>query len=189
MGSSVNWVGTQPKATWSMSDSQPRVDGSLMMANLNTPRILELDINRMMIGQNTISAQIGSQGVSNDRLVNASNSNLRSYMTVNRPAVGPGGSAKGERPLSGSRQQDSPAPPSSPVITSASKGVRIPNDQFSSTPPLPPIGSGTLQGRVTPKGNKGRQSPRDPSRSPPGSSLRQTPPGTNIDVKIISTIK
>ena len=37
-----------------MSDSQPKVDPALMMANLNTPRILELDINRMMIGQNTI---------------------------------------------------------------------------------------------------------------------------------------
>ena len=37
-----------------MSDSQPKVDPALMMASLNTPRILELDINRMMIGQNTI---------------------------------------------------------------------------------------------------------------------------------------
>lgn len=63
-------------------------------------------------------------------------------------------------PISGNRQQDSPAPPSSPVVVSSSKGVRIPNDQFSSTPPLPPIGTGTLQGRVTSKGSKGRQSPR-----------------------------
>ena len=34
-------------------DSQPRTD-NFAQGNMNTPRILELDINRMMIGQNTI---------------------------------------------------------------------------------------------------------------------------------------
>ena len=38
-----------------MSDSQPRMDINPNSGTIsNTPRILELDINRMMIGQNTI---------------------------------------------------------------------------------------------------------------------------------------
>jgi len=45
------------------------------------------------------SAQVGAQGLSNDRLVNATNTNLRSYMTVNRPGQSSGG--KSERPRSG----------------------------------------------------------------------------------------
>ena len=36
------------------------------------------------------STKIISPGISDDRLVNASQNNLRSYVTVNRPAPGPG---------------------------------------------------------------------------------------------------
>lgn len=176
MGSSINYQGSQPRATWNMADSQPKGDSFLQG---NTPRILELDINRMMIGQNTISAQIGPQLLSNDRLVNAANNNLRSYMTVNRP-TGPAA----ERPLSGSRRITSPVQTPSPTNASASnKRVRMSSDvevpTVMATPtPLPPIGS--AQGR--PRSGKGRLSPtRIPSGSdvppsPPGSSLRQSPP-------------
>ncbi|XP_052786896.1 myosin-10-like isoform X9 [Mya arenaria] len=184
MGSSVHMIGNQPQATWSMSDSQTG-GGGFMMGNVNTPRILELDINRMMIGQNTISAQVGSQGLSNDRLVNATNTNLRSYMTVNRP--GQSSVAKSDRPRSGSRT--SPILSTSPTSLSGSRRVRMSAEGdlpvMSSAPPLPPIGrqqshdgkkstSGTSRGRTSPHivpiGN-------EVPDSPPGSSLRQSPPG------------
>ncbi|KAL4216430.1 hypothetical protein ACF0H5_024155 [Mactra antiquata] len=190
MGATVNYVGAQPRATWNMADSQIGMY-SPTMGNVNTPRILELDINRMMIGQNTISAQIGSPGLSNDRLVNAANNNLRSYMTVNRP--GPNSAGKNDRPSSGSRH--SPLPSSSPTNQSAStaKRVRLSDADvptvMSASQPLPPIG---VTDRPRSSSSKGRQSPpripvgNDLPESPPGSSLRQSPVQ---DADVISPIK
>ncbi|WAR30176.1 hypothetical protein MAR_003744 [Mya arenaria] len=158
-----------------MSDSQTG-GGGFMMGNVNTPRILELDINRMMIGQNTISAQVGSQGLSNDRLVNATNTNLRSYMTVNRP--GQSSVAKSDRPRSGSRT--SPILSTSPTSLSGSRRVRMSAEGdlpvMSSAPPLPPIGrQQSHDGKKSTSGTIpiGNEVPD----SPPGSSLRQSPPG------------
>ncbi|XP_069102583.1 myosin-2 heavy chain-like isoform X3 [Argopecten irradians] len=93
-GASLNWVGTSQKQTWSMNSSLVRGDPENFLSSqnpnaMNTPRILELDINRMLIGQNTISSKITQPGMTEDRLVNASQNNLRSYVTVNRPTAQP----------------------------------------------------------------------------------------------------
>lgn len=66
-GSAIQMVGTPPQAMWSMSSSLPAdppkttldEDGERMLNKLSsplitTPKILELEINRMLIGQNTI---------------------------------------------------------------------------------------------------------------------------------------
>lgn len=193
MGSSVGYMAGQPRTTWSMADSQIGMNNP-MFGNVNTPRILELDINRMMIGQNTISAQIGSPGLSNDRLVNAANNNLRAYMTVNRP--GPNSAGRSDRPHSGSRQ--SPRPASSPTNHSAStaKRVRLSDVEIptvmTSSQPLPPIGmsqdkpkSGSTKGsRSPPRIPVGNELPE----SPPGSSLRHSPPGME-DTEVTSPVK
>ncbi|XP_060555548.1 uncharacterized protein LOC132716319 isoform X1 [Ruditapes philippinarum] len=182
MGSSVGYMAAQPGSTWKMADSHQGINNPYL-GNVNTPRILELDINRMMIGQNTISAQIGSQGLSNDRLVNAANNNLRAYMTVNRP--GPNSAGKADRPHSGSRQTTRPS--SSPTNHSAStaKRVRLSDVDIpvvmSQSQPLPPIGVNQETPRTG--SSKGRQSPpripvgNDLPESPPGSSLRHSPVG------------
>lgn len=181
MGSSVVYVGTQPQATWSMSDSQIGISSGPLMGNLNTPRILELDINRMMIGQNTISAQIGGMGLSNDRLTNAANSNLRSYVTVNRP--GQSSAGKSDRPRSGTRT--SPVLSTSPTSLS-SKRLRMSTEpeipvSMATSQPLPPIGrQGSLDGYQS-GSSRGRTSPHivpvgnELPDSPSGSSLRQSP--------------
>ena len=44
----------------------------------------------IVISLTIFSTRITSPGVSDDRLVNASQNNLRSYVTVNRPAPAPG---------------------------------------------------------------------------------------------------
>uniref|UniRef100_K1RM72 Uncharacterized protein n=1 Tax=Magallana gigas TaxID=29159 RepID=K1RM72_MAGGI len=55
MGSStLNYNTAVQRQTWNMSTSLVRGDPSDPMNSMNTPRILELDINRMLIGQNTI---------------------------------------------------------------------------------------------------------------------------------------
>ena len=166
-GAGMAWVGSVPRSTWNIGSSQVRAIDDLQNPNMmNTPRILELDINRMMIGQNNISTKIISPGISDDRLVNASQNNFRSYVTVNRPAPGPGQ----PRASTFSSVKDN-VPPSSPTIHQLSpsptvqKRVRMSDGDVSrvlnSTPPLPPISTSS----------RGRQSPDDQSISQ-GSSIR-----------------
>lgn len=73
--------------TWSVQDSLsvksserlPLIKSiSNMSIPLTTPKILEVDINRMMFSQNQISSNINA----NDDV----NANLRSYVAVNRPS-------------------------------------------------------------------------------------------------------
>ncbi|XP_071141114.1 myosin-10-like [Mytilus edulis] len=155
-GAGMVWVGSVPRSTWNIGSSQVRAIDDLQNPNMmNTPRILELDINRMMIGQNNISTRITSPGVSDDRLVNASQNNLRSYVTVNRPAPAPGQ----VRPSTFSSVKDN-VPPSSPTAhqytpsPSVQKRVRMSDGDvgraINSTPPLPPI-SGGSRGRHSPE--------------------------------------
>ncbi|XP_063437056.1 golgin subfamily A member 4-like isoform X7 [Mytilus trossulus] len=155
-GAGMVWVGSVPRSTWNIGSSQVRAIDDLQNPNMmNTPRILELDINRMMIGQNNISTRITSPGVSDDRLVNASQNNLRSYVTVNRPAPAPGQA----RPSTFSSVKDN-VPPSSPTAhqytpsPSVQKRVRMSDGDvgraINSTPPLPPI-SGGSRGRHSPE--------------------------------------
>ena len=58
-GSSIQLVGPQSQPMWAMSNSftRPGADGDTAkdrFAKITTPRILELDVNRMLIGQNTV---------------------------------------------------------------------------------------------------------------------------------------
>ncbi|KAL3884703.1 hypothetical protein ACJMK2_024815 [Sinanodonta woodiana] len=180
-GSSVNWVGTPPKQTWSFSASHPRIEESLLLGNFNTPRMLELDINRMLIGQNTISARI----LPDYRLINNAQ-NLRSYMTVSRPTAPPG-HIKSDHSRGFLESRDSPAPPSSPATGSFSAGggqkrVRLALSDHESpripgTPPLPPIG-----------GSKSKSPIKEPPGSPSGSSLTQSPSPLR-EIEIISPVK
>ncbi|ESO89706.1 hypothetical protein LOTGIDRAFT_234110 [Lottia gigantea] len=132
-GAAGNWVGNSSTATWNVNLSQSRPSKDDSSNFHNTPRILELDINRMLIGQNNISTRL-SYPLTDDRLTNATQNTLRTYVTVNRPAVQP------KTP----GLKDSSAPPSTPqpVAISAGNGVRnIDNSppKLPSTPPLPPI--------------------------------------------------
>ncbi|KAK3609983.1 hypothetical protein CHS0354_011824 [Potamilus streckersoni] len=180
-GSSVNWVGTLPKQTWSFSASHPRIDESMLYGNFNTPRMLELDINRMLIGQNTISARI----LPDYRLINNAQ-NLRSYMTVSRPTAPPG-HVKSDHSRGFLESRDSPAPPSSPATGSFSAGVgqkRVrlalsdhESPRIPGTPPLPPIG-----------GSKSKSPIKEPPGSPSGSSLTQSSSPLR-EVEIISPVK
>ncbi|KAK6184648.1 hypothetical protein SNE40_007080 [Patella caerulea] len=132
-GAAVNWVGTSSNSTWNMSASQPSAVRDDVNSFHNTPRILELDINRMLIGQNNISTRL-CYPLTDDRLVNASQNTLRTYVTVNRPAVQPKGQ---DRPHSVTGARDSCAPPTTPQQISSSE-VDVPQ-KLPSTPPLPPI--------------------------------------------------
>ncbi|XP_021373671.1 microtubule-associated protein futsch-like isoform X2 [Mizuhopecten yessoensis] len=184
-GASLNWVGTSQKQTWSMNSSVVRGDPENFLSSqnpnaMNTPRILELDINRMLIGQNTISSKITQPGLTEDRLVNASQNNLRSYITVNRPTALPGNARPRSFASSATKEF---VPPSSPVSQNT-KRVRMSDGDMSrtdmsrnmtNTPPLPPIGSASS-----------REIHGEPPRSPPGSSMRQSPPHVQ---EVISPLK
>ncbi|XP_033725875.1 myosin-6-like isoform X4 [Pecten maximus] len=184
-GASLNWVGTSQKQTWSMNSSVVRGDPENFLSSqnpnaMNTPRILELDINRMLIGQNTISSKITQPGMTEDRLVNASQNNLRSYITVNRPTAVPGNARPRSFASSATKEF---VPPSSPVSQNT-KRVRMSEGDMSrtdmsrnmtNTPPLPPIGSASS-----------REIPGEPPRSPPGSSMRLSPPHVQ---EVISPLK
>ncbi|XP_069102927.1 uncharacterized protein [Argopecten irradians] len=184
-GASLNWVGTSQKQTWSMNSSLVRGDPENFLSSqnpnaMNTPRILELDINRMLIGQNTISSKITQPGMTEDRLVNASQNNLRSYVTVNRPTAQPVNARPRSFASSATKEY---VPPSSPVSQNT-KRVRMSDGDMSrmdmsrnmtNTPPLPPIGSATS-----------RDIPGEPPRSPPGSSMRLSPPHVQ---EVISPLK
>ncbi|KAL8591259.1 hypothetical protein ACOMHN_017583 [Nucella lapillus] len=156
----------QPYQTWNMSLSQTKSPLDNVQYSLNTPRMLELDINRMLIGQNNISTKL-PHPPTDDRLVNASNNNLRSYVTVQRPAA----SLAADRPPSTQGGRDTGAPPSSPSprppVGVSSSDRNIPHS-ITSPPPLPPIGDGS--------GSALSSHPDDPEspRSPPGSSMYQS---------------
>ncbi|XP_078329129.1 uncharacterized protein LOC111112655 isoform X1 [Crassostrea virginica] len=183
MGSSALTYNTAvQRQTWNMSTSHVKGDPSDPLNSMNTPRILELDINRMLIGQNTISSKYGSPGLTDDRLINASQNNLRSYVTVNRPT-----NTNRPRSFTGSKEVPTTTPVSRAITNSAgNKRVRLSESEMStrrsipSTPPLPPISGqdATDQGQF-----------REPPRSPPGSSLRGSPtPQPNV-MEVISPLK
>merc|ERR1712226_455800 len=90
-GKATQLIGDYPRPVWmpTVAQSKPLEPGeeqkmAIYNSSLNTPRVLELDINRMLIGQNQVSSKITPNFMSNDRLANAANSNVRSYVTVNR---------------------------------------------------------------------------------------------------------
>nr|XP_022306043.1 uncharacterized protein LOC111112655 isoform X13 [Crassostrea virginica] len=183
MGSSALTYNTAvQRQTWNMSTSHVKGDPSDPLNSMNTPRILELDINRMLIGQNTISSKYGSPGLTDDRLINASQNNLRSYVTVNRPT-----NTNRPRSFTGSKEVPTTTPVSRAITNSAgNKRVRLSESEMStrrsipSTPPLPPISGqdATDQGQF-----------KEPPRSPPGSSLRGSPtPQPNV-MEVISPLK
>ncbi|XP_052692639.1 golgin subfamily A member 4-like isoform X7 [Crassostrea angulata] len=183
MGSSaLNYNTAVQRQTWNMSTSLVRGDPSDPMNSMNTPRILELDINRMLIGQNTISTKYGSPGLTDDRLINASQNNLRSYVTVNRPT-----NTNRPRSFTGSKDVPTTTPVSQAVTNSAgNKRVRLSDSEMSTrrsmsnTPPLPPISGQDVT----------EQGPfKEPPRSPPGSSLRGSPTPQPHVREMISPLK
>lgn len=183
MGSSaLNYNTAVQRQTWNMSTSLVRGDPSDPMNSMNTPRILELDINRMLIGQNTISTKYGSPGLTDDRLINASQNNLRSYVTVNRPT-----NTNRPRSFTGSKEMPTTTPVSRAVTNSAgNKRVRLSDSEMSTrrslsnTPPLPPISGQDVM----------EQGPfKEPPRSPPGSSLRGSPTPQPHVREMISPLK
>ncbi|KAK3739366.1 hypothetical protein RRG08_043921 [Elysia crispata] len=97
MGNGMTFAAGSPRTTWNMQSSQPWFVKDDPANQFNTPRILELDVNRMLIGQNNISSKVPFPP-SEDRLLNANNNTLRSYVTVNRPTAP---LVSGERPSSG----------------------------------------------------------------------------------------
>ncbi|KAK2167423.1 hypothetical protein LSH36_28g08067 [Paralvinella palmiformis] len=173
-GTSTHLLGDYPKPVWNQQMSTFNQDSTKYMpalpGQINTPRILELDINRMLIGQNQVSLHVPQGFVSNDRLANAANTSIRSYVTVNRPSGQPGTAYK-DRPRSHTGISD--APPATPLASDimsqksdsassvthrpGSKQVHLPTEgrnsphgspvsraAFSSTSPLPPIGGDTV---------------------------------------------
>ncbi|XP_046561045.1 uncharacterized protein LOC124270068 [Haliotis rubra] len=62
-GASMSWMGQAPRQTWSFSSSHAKHVSADPLSLYNTPRILELDINRMLIGQNNISLEPPSFGL------------------------------------------------------------------------------------------------------------------------------
>ncbi|XP_071098823.1 putative leucine-rich repeat-containing protein DDB_G0290503 [Haliotis cracherodii] len=171
-GASMSWVGQAPRQTWSFSSSHAKHVPADPLSLYNTPRILELDINRMLIGQNNISSRL-PQPMTEDRLVNVSQNNLRSYVTVNRPVATPTNTTNSSRPRSASGTHRDSVPPTTPQHPSSAgmKKVRLSDTDMEiprslrhpRSPPLPPIG-GT-----------------EPPQSPSGSSVRQTPPIREAD--------
>ncbi|XP_013417598.1 nuclear mitotic apparatus protein 1 isoform X2 [Lingula anatina] len=190
-GSAVNWVGEVPRPVWSMSSSHVKSaleSGYPYQTSLvNTPRMLDLDINRMLIGQNQISTKVDSS-LSDDRLVNAANTNLRSYVTVNRPSAQPI-VTKDKRPRSHTGFVDGSVPPSTPMASvpgsAHDKKVRIAETSdiptvLPSISPLPPI---TPREKKTPTPSEqahqedlaGHQAPLELPQSAQGASIPPTP--------------
>ncbi|CAH1790319.1 unnamed protein product [Owenia fusiformis] len=186
LGAAPNWVGEQPTSSWNpgASEAAELPDEHLFRINnlMNTPKILEMDVNRMLIGQNNISAKI--IGGSPTSIA----SNLRSYVSVQRqPQNGP---IKKDhlRPKSTGGIDSSAAPPTTPMRDSLPQSAAsMKRARFSdmdghvskslpnTPPPLPPI---------TRQSTKSSDLPVPPA-SPPGSSLRQSPPIMNDDDDII----
>ena len=100
-GKQTELVGDYPKPTWNPFSASPRHhENDAMWAQVNTPRILELDINRMLIGQNQVSMSIPSSIPSHDRLANAANLSTRTYATLSRPTGHDKRQSKEHRPRS-----------------------------------------------------------------------------------------
>ncbi|XP_078577234.1 uncharacterized protein LOC144862543 isoform X2 [Branchiostoma floridae x Branchiostoma japonicum] len=158
---------------------------------INTPRILELDVNRMLIGRNTISLRIPKPSIGDDRLKNISQTNVRSYMTLSRPSGTGASSKKPKRPHSttGADVRGFEPPPSTPMPRHpASAGARVAPFQLSDLPssrPLPPIRLPTSEkksrpstsqtGQLTAESASPAPGPTSPPRSPPGSSIGPSP--------------
>ncbi|XP_033624398.1 golgin subfamily B member 1-like isoform X4 [Asterias rubens] len=198
-GSSIQLVGPQSQPMWAMSNSftRPGADGDTAkdrFAKITTPRILELDVNRMLIGQNTVSA-LTKPFISNDRLVNASNASVRSYMSIDRPSANP--AQNRGRPNSTGTEGARQSPSVLAVKTPNSAGSRHSRTRsegaLSLSQPLPPIKvplNNDLEGsRPGTTGSVGSSIHRrdlsrpvthpSPPRTPPGSSIRQSPPFMN----------
>ncbi|XP_022081778.1 myosin heavy chain, muscle-like isoform X3 [Acanthaster planci] len=210
-GSSVHLVGPQSQPMWAMSTSFAPPSGAGDPAKdqfsmVTTPRILELDVNRMLIGQNTVSALTKPFPPSNDRLVNASNASVRSYMSIDRPSAHPGQVTQQGRPNSTGTEGSRASPAILAVKTPNSAGSRhsraLSESALSLNQPLPPIklppnntpedgfrgrsSNGSSRSGTT--GSSGSVLRKDmsrpvthpsPPRTPPGSSLRQSPPLMN----------
>ena len=103
-GKHTDLIGGYPYATWNPTEASPRSsEHQQAWAQVNTPRILELDINRMLIGQNQISLSIPPlTQVSKDRLANAASLSTRTYATLSRPAGQESRSRGTNRPKSAS---------------------------------------------------------------------------------------
>ncbi|XP_064596067.1 uncharacterized protein LOC135462755 [Liolophura sinensis] len=165
------WRGGQPRPVWNLTDSQAKELSnenltSYANQNYNTPRILELDVNRMLIGQNNVSTRVRA-GLTDDRLVNAVKNSVRSYVTVNRPTVAPGQSRF---------SAEGAVPPSTPYRP-LSGHSRSDQRRIPTSPPLPPIhlSRGHAGSKVVEIHSPSAELSYPP-RSPPGSSLRLTPP-------------
>ncbi|GFR87029.1 centrosome-associated protein CEP250-like isoform X1, partial [Elysia marginata] len=129
MGNGMTFAAGSPRTTWNMQASQPWFGKDDPANQFNTPRILELDVNRMLIGQNNISSKVPFP-LTEDRLLNANNNTLRSYVTVNRPTAP---LAAGERPSSsGSNRSTSRKARVSQVDKDIPEALPSPH-------PLPPI--------------------------------------------------
>lgn len=115
--------------TWQASKSQ--VLGSPSAAvQINTPRILELDVNRMMIGQTDVSKHIYPPDDSGEMTGSA----VRSYVTVERPSGGKQiRKAKQANLASQSYSPPNSAPDSKP------QGRPQSGPQLTHYSPLPPI--------------------------------------------------
>ncbi|XP_055872551.1 golgin subfamily A member 3-like isoform X5 [Biomphalaria glabrata] len=161
-----------PNTMWNMqaSHSWNLKEGPVNF--LNCPRILEMDINRMLIGQNNISSKVPFPQ-SEDRLVNASQNTLRSYVTVNRPTAPIGGEWVEKRPSSGSASSQS----SQKKVTVSDIDREIPA-KLPVPQPLPPISP--VPGQFDHQYRPVQESDDDePPESPPGSSLYQSTNGRN----------
>eukprot|EP00058_Branchiostoma_floridae_P020035 XP_002605525.1 hypothetical protein BRAFLDRAFT_104092 [Branchiostoma floridae] len=136
---------------------------------INTPRILELDVNRMLIGRNTISLRIPKPSIGDDRLKNISQTNVRSYMTLSRPSGTGASSKKPKRPHSttGADVRGFEPPPSTPMPRHpASAGARVAPFQLSDLPssrPLPPIRLPTSEKKSRPSTSQTGQLTAGPS--------------------------
>jgi len=154
---------------------------------MTTPRILELDVNRLLIGQNTVSAATKAL-LSNDRLVNAANSSVRSYVTISRPSTHPTvPNLRPSRPNSSSEAEKDKTTPTSPLPqTSSSAGPRgrtRSEGALQMSQPLPPIKvpsnnndeDDNKRGKDVEGSDSGSRLHPSPPHTPPGSSLRHSP--------------
>eukprot|EP00057_Strongylocentrotus_purpuratus_P008161 XP_011662635.1 PREDICTED: interaptin [Strongylocentrotus purpuratus] len=195
-GYAVQMVGEVPQPMWSMSTSLPThagegagSGGGGLTGRLNfmtTPRLLELDVNRLLIGQNTVSAATKAM-MSNDRLVNAANSSVRSYVTISRPSTHPAvPNLRPSRPNSSSeaeKAQTTPRSPPPPTSSSAGPHGRTRSEgALQMSQPLPPIKVPSNDNneedeimRGTGASDSGSRLHPSPPHTPPGSSLRHSP--------------
>ncbi|XP_071942655.1 uncharacterized protein [Antedon mediterranea] len=192
-GETVTLLGNTQQPMWAMTSSVPRPtanngDVTNSLSLLHTPKLLELDVNRLLIGQNIVSAATKSL-LSNDRLINAANSSVRSYVSVPRLAMSQTGELKQSRPHStgvSSDQKKVSIPESRSIIPPATS-----NNRLSPVQPLPPIKvpSDERQQPITEESEDEQDRPitvgsyqahskamsyPSPPQTPPGSSLRHS---------------